>query len=198
MTRATPGSPRRARRCWVPPTSGFTCCPRAASTILRAAARPCRRGNPTASTWGAQMNRFRTVLSAAVAALLVLVLANTALEAQTGTIRGTVTDSATQGALQGALVTVVGGTARAETNQGGQYALPGIDTGAVRVRVQLIGYAPAEREVTVAAGDATADFVLVPGVAKLEEIVSVGYGTQTRAELSTSVSSVGAAELVGQ
>ena len=145
------------------------------------------------------MNRFRTVLSAAVGALLVLVLASPALEAQTGTIRGTVTDSATQGALQGALVTVVGGTARAETNQGGQYALPGIDTGTVRVRVQLIGYTPAEQEVTVVAGaDATADFVLVPGVAKLEEIVAVGYGTQTRAELSTSVSSVGATELVGQ
>ena len=52
---------------------------------------------------------------------------------------------------------------------------------------------------TVAAGtDATADFVLVPGVAKLEEVVAVGYGTQTRAELSTSVSSVGGADLVGQ
>ena len=70
------------------------------------------------------MNRFRTVLSAAVGALLVLVLASTALEAQTGTIRGTVTDSATRGALQGALVTIVGSTARAETNQGGNTPCP--------------------------------------------------------------------------
>jgi TonB-linked SusC/RagA family outer membrane protein len=145
------------------------------------------------------MNRIRIVLSAAVTGLLALALATSALEAQTEAIRGTVTDSATQGALQGALVTVVGGTARAETNQGGQYALTGIAPGTVRVRVQLIGYAPAEQPVTVEAGtDATADFVLVPGVARLEEVVAVGYGTKTRAELSTSVSSVGAAELVGQ
>ena len=40
--------------------------------------------------------------------------------------------------------------------------------------------------------------MLVPGVAQLEEVVAVGYGTQTRAELSTSVSSVSAADLVGQ
>ena len=119
--------------------------------------------------------------------------------AQTGNIRGTVTDSATQGPLQGALVTVVGGTTRAETNQGGGYVLPNVAPGAARVRVQLIGYAPAEREVAVTAGaDAIADFVLVPGVAQLEEVVAVGYGTQTRAELSTSVSSVSAADLVGQ
>jgi TonB-linked SusC/RagA family outer membrane protein len=145
------------------------------------------------------MHRYRLVLSAVVAALLALALASPALEAQTGTIRGTVTDSATQGPLQGALVTVVGGTTRAETNQGGQYVLPDVGPGAVRVRVQLIGYAPAEREVTVAAGaDATADFVLAAGVARLEEVVAVGYGTRVRSELSSSVSSVNAADLAGQ
>jgi protocatechuate 3,4-dioxygenase beta subunit len=102
------------------------------------------------------MNRVRVVLSVAVAVLLALALTSPALEAQTATIRGTVTDSATQGALQGALVTVLGGLARAETNQSGQYALRGIAPGTVRVRVQLIGYTPAERELTVADGtDAT-------------------------------------------
>ena len=30
------------------------------------------------------------------------------------------------------------------------------------------------------AGEAMVDFVLAPGVAQLEEIVSVGYGTETR------------------
>ena len=145
------------------------------------------------------MNRVRVVLSVAVAVLLALALASPALEAQTATIRGTVTDSATQGALQGALVTVLGGWARAETNQSGQYALHGIAPGTVRVRVQLIGYTPAERELTVAdSTDATVDFVLVPGVAKLEEVVAVGYGTQLRADLSSSVSSVSGADLVGQ
>jgi TonB-linked SusC/RagA family outer membrane protein len=121
------------------------------------------------------------------------------LRAQTGTIRGAVTDSANGNALQGAQVSVVGGTARAETGQDGRYALTGVGAGQVRVRAQMIGYAPAEQTVTVADGEtATLDFTLAAGVAKLEEVVSVGYGTRTRAELSSSVSSVDAADLVGQ
>ncbi|HKT61541.1 MAG TPA: TonB-dependent receptor [Gemmatimonadales bacterium] len=142
------------------------------------------------------MHRYRLVLFAVA---VLLSLPSAALLAQTGTIRGSVTDSATQAPLQGALVTIVGGTARAETNQGGTYVLPKIAPGAARVRVQLIGYAPAEQEVTVIAdAEATVNFVLVPGVARLEEVVAVGYGTQTRGELNTSVASVGAADLAGQ
>ncbi|HET8834098.1 MAG TPA: TonB-dependent receptor [Gemmatimonadales bacterium] len=142
------------------------------------------------------MHRFRLVLFEVA---VLLSLPGAALLAQTGTIRGTVSDSATQGPLEGAQVSIVGGTARTQTNQGGGYVLAKVAPGTARVRVQLIGYAPAEQDVTVAAdGEATADFVLVPGVAKLEEVVAVGYGTQTRAELSTSVASVSGADLVGQ
>ena len=42
------------------------------------------------------------------------------------------------------------------------------------------------------------DFTLAAGVAQLEEIVSIGYGTQTRAELPSAVSSVKADELANQ
>jgi len=49
-----------------------------------------------------------------------------------------------------------------------------------------------------AISETVADFILAPGVAQLEEIVSVGYGTATRGELSTAVSSVGAEELANQ
>jgi TonB-linked SusC/RagA family outer membrane protein len=142
------------------------------------------------------MHRFRLVLFGVA---VLLSVPGASLLAQTGTIRGTVTDSATQTPLEGAQVTVVGGTARAQTNQGGTYVLAKVAPGTARVRVQLIGYAPAEQEVTVTAdAETTVDFVLVPGVAKLEEVVAVGYGTQTRAELSTSVASVSGADLVGQ
>ena len=88
-------------------------------SVYDPAERPCRPAGAvirTASTWGAPMHRIRTVLSAAVAVLLALTLASSALEAQTGTIRGTVTDSATQSPLQGARVAVVGGT-RANRDQ---------------------------------------------------------------------------------
>jgi hypothetical protein len=142
------------------------------------------------------MHRFRLVLFGVA---VLLSLPGAALLAQTGTIRGTVSDSATQSPLEGAQVSIVGGTARAQTNQGGTYVLANVAAGTARVRVQLIGYSPAEQDVTVTAnGETTVDFVLVPGVAKLEEVVAVGYGTQTRAELSTSVASVSGADLVGQ
>jgi TonB-linked SusC/RagA family outer membrane protein len=113
-------------------------------------------------------------------------------------IRGTVTDS-TGSPLEGASVTVAGSALRAETNSSGQYVLPEVAPGTVVIRAHLIGYHPAERTVTVADGaDLTVDFILAPGVAQLEEIVAIGYGTRERGELSTAVSSVGSAEIANQ
>ena len=115
------------------------------------------------------------------------------------TIRGTVTDSATGDPLEGASVSVVGTDIRTQTNSSGQYTLPEVPPGTAVVRAHLIGYFPAERSVTVGEEpELTVDFVLAPGVAQLEEIVAVGYGTRERGELSTSVSSVDASDLAGQ
>jgi TonB-linked SusC/RagA family outer membrane protein len=113
-------------------------------------------------------------------------------------IRGTVTDSS--GALlEGATVSVIGTALRTETNSNGQYALSNVAPGPVVIRAQLIGFYPAEHRVTVGTdAELTVDFVLAPGVTQLEEIVSVGYGTQARGELTTAVSSVKAEELAGQ
>ena len=114
------------------------------------------------------------------------------------TIRGTVTDS-TGAQLGGATVSVVGTPLRAETNSNGQYTLSNVPPGVVVLRAQLIGFYPAERRVTIGAdAELTVDFVLAPGVTQLEEIVSVGYGTQTRGELASAISSVKAEDLEGQ
>ena len=114
-------------------------------------------------------------------------------------IRGTVTDSATGSSLEGASITVVGTDRRAETNSSGQYVLTDVAPGTVVIRAHLIGYHPAERRLTAADGaDLTVDFVLAPGVAQLEEIVAVGYGTATRGELASAISSVKAEDLASQ
>ena len=89
------------------------------------------------------MNRTRHVLIALATAVLAVSTAAT-LEAQQGSIRGTVTDSANQGPIQGAQVSVVGTSSRTETNADGQYRIAGVSPGSVAVRVQLIGYAPAQ------------------------------------------------------
>jgi TonB-linked SusC/RagA family outer membrane protein len=142
------------------------------------------------------MHHLRFVLALLVTCLITI---NTApLSAQEAVLRGTVTDSATGGAVAGATVSVVGTDRRAETNADGQYRLADLSPGLLGVRVQMIGYAPIERQVEVGEGETTADFVLTPGVAQLEEVVSVGYGTQLRGELSTAVSSVDAKDLTLQ
>jgi TonB-linked SusC/RagA family outer membrane protein len=120
------------------------------------------------------------------------------LSAQEAILRGTVTDSATGGPVAGAAVSVVGTDRRTETNADGQYRLADLSPGLLGIRVQMIGYAPIERPVEVGEGETTADFVLTPGVAQLEEVVSVGYGTQLRGELSTAVSSVDAKDIALQ
>lgn len=113
------------------------------------------------------------------------------------TIRGTVTDSAGT-PLEGAAISVAGTELRTETNSSGQYTLPNVPPGTAVIRAHLIGYYPAERTLTVGTDDLTVDFVLAPGVAQLEEIVAVGYGTRERGALSSAVSSVGGAEIENQ
>ena len=106
------------------------------------------------------MKRTWCVLTALLAVAASLI-PDAILLAQTGTIRGTVTDSATAFPLEGATVTVVGTALQAQTNPRGQYGITGVSSGDVRVRVQLIGYAPAEQLVTVPdGGETTVDFTL--------------------------------------
>ncbi|HEY8258817.1 MAG TPA: TonB-dependent receptor [Gemmatimonadales bacterium] len=141
------------------------------------------------------MHRFRNVLLT----LACILAAATSLSAQTATLRGTITDSLTREPLQGASVSLVGTSLRAETNDRGQYALGSAPAGPAIVRIQMIGYAPAQRSVTLTDGGETVlDVPLSSSAAQLEEIVSVGYGSTLRGELSTSVSSVSAAEIANQ
>ena len=135
----------------------------------------------------------------ALLAVTASLIPDATLLAQTGTIRGTVTDSANASPLEGALVTVVGTALQAQTNPNGQYRIAGVSSGDVQVRVQLIGYVPSQQAVTVPdGGETTVDFALAAGVAQLEEIVSVGYGSSVRGELSTAVSSVNSDQIANQ
>ena len=70
--------------------------------------------------------------------------------------------------------------------------------GTAVIRAQLIGYHLAERTVAVGTDELRVDFTLVAGVTQLEEVVSVGYGTRERADLSSAVSSVDSASLKNQ
>ena len=115
---------------------------------------------------------------------------------ESGAIRGTVTDSSSGQPIVGAQVTVTGTTLGTVTGEDGAYTLRNIPARAVTVRAQRIGFAPLERDITLAASDtATVNFALVPIAAQLSEIVVVGYGTTTRQGVSSAIASVGAEQI---
>jgi TonB-linked SusC/RagA family outer membrane protein len=83
----------------------------------------------------------------------------------------------------------------AVTENEGRYVIAAVPTGRHVVRVKRLGYGPDSQTVTVAAGQtATADFTLVPQAVLLDQVVSIGYGTTTRRDLTGSVAVVTAEE----
>lgn len=111
----------------------------------------------------------------------------------TATISGTVTDSASGTPVPAVQVLIAGTTRGAVTDDAGRYAIRGLDAGSVTVRAQRIGYKPASRTVTVGEG-ATVDvsFAVAEAARVLTEVVSIGYGTDTRAEVTNAVTAVSA------
>ena len=124
------------------------------------------------------------------------VLPRVAAAQGTGTIRGTVTDSATGQPISGAQIVVTGTTIGTLTGEGGTFTLRNVPARSVNVRAQRIGYAPAEHGVTLAENDSvTVAFTLAPIAAQLSEIVVVGYGTSTRKDVSSAITSVSAEQI---
>jgi TonB-linked SusC/RagA family outer membrane protein len=115
-------------------------------------------------------------------------------QAQTaGRVTGTV---AVEGrGLASATVLVLGTNPviAATTDAAGRYALSAVPAGAQRVQARRIGYAPVTMPVTVTGGQtATLDFALAVQALQLEGMVTVGYGTQSRREVTGAVSTLSA------
>ncbi len=116
-----------------------------------------------------------------------------AAQAPTGTIRGRVTTDSVARPLAG--VTVSFGSHRTETREDGQYVLSDVEPGTGTLRVVLIGYTPAARSVTVAAGQTVdVDVTLTARAVNLAEIVVTGYGEQRAGNITGAVTQVTANE----
>ena len=134
---------------------------------------------------------------AAVLAVLALTLPS-ALEAQTGSMRGQVVDAVTQRAVGGAQIEIVDTRQGGLTNTSGQYLILNVPVGEHEVRVQFIGFATVTQTVTVTSGEAAVlDFELSQSALQLDQIVVTGtaQGTQARS-VGNTVSTIDAAELV--
>ena len=104
-----------------------------------------------------------------------------AAHAQTGRITGQVTDTLGGRPIAGVEVTVVGegnsAQIGARTDAAGRYTLGAVPAGTVQLRARMLGYAPKDRSVTVAAGQtATADFALSQRSIQLDQVVVTGTG----------------------
>lgn len=113
----------------------------------------------------------------------------------TGTISGTVTE-AQGGPIAGATVAVAALGRTVVTNEQGRYSLSNVPAGTHTVTASRIGRTSQSRQVTVAAGQtATAGFSLAEAVLLLDEVVAIGYGTATRAEVTGAVSSIASEDI---
>src|SRR5690242_14231339 len=132
-------------------------------------------------------------------AILALNLASATVAAQaqtTGRITGTVTVEGR--GLPNANVIVLGTNpvvgAIADAN--GRYSLGNVPAGAQQVQARLIGYTPITRAVAVTAGESvTLDFALAAQAVQLRGMVTVGYGEQSRREVTGAVSSLMAQDI---
>lgn len=123
---------------------------------------------------------------------LLLVGGTAGAQAPTGRITGLVTDSASAQPLAGVHVTI-GTGAGSITHEDGRYAISALAAGSYTVRVARVGYIAASRVVRLGEGEtATADFVLAHSAVVLSDVVSVGYGEKTRANVTESIVSVNA------
>jgi TonB-linked SusC/RagA family outer membrane protein len=126
----------------------------------------------------------------------ILVRAGSAV-AQGDSLMGRVTDT-TGASLAGVRISVVGSRFGAVTAPDGRYAIADVPPGTYRLQARLIGYAVAETDVILAAGQTvTADLRLVPQAIELNPIVAVGYGEQRKATLTGSVSAVQGEQIQG-
>src|SRR5256886_3931584 len=114
----------------------------------------------------------------------------------TSAITGVVRAGDTGAPVARVAISVVGTRLTAETDAEGRYAISGVPPGTYHLRARLLGYAPGDTTVVLqAAQRAVADFRLQPSAIELNPVVAIGYGTQRKADVTGSVSSVTGPEI---
>jgi len=114
-----------------------------------------------------------------------------------GTISGRITAAVSGEPVQGVTVRVVDTKLGAVSDANGRYRIDQVPEGSHVLRASRIGFAQDSQTVTVTAGQtATADFAMHEVAVRLSEVVSIGYETQSRRDLTGAVASVTSADIV--
>ncbi|MGO3306969.1 MAG: SusC/RagA family TonB-linked outer membrane protein [Sphingobacterium sp.] len=118
-------------------------------------------------------------------AIFCLALVQTAQAQEEKVITGAITDANSQSPLVGATIQVAGQNLVATTDENGNYSI-NVPSGDAELIFTYIGYGT-ER---VPASSATINISLLPASKDMEEIVVVAYGTNKRANITGSVSTI--------
>src|SRR6185312_2099525 len=140
--------------------------------------------------------RRRILATFAAGALLLVGSAAMNLAAAQGTLAGTVTVQGTSAPLQDARVIIVGTSLSTTTGPDGKYQIARMPVGAAEVRIIRVGYQEQKKAITVVQGQTLAvDFVMVPSVVQLQEVVTTAAGEQRRVEVGNAVANVDVGKL---
>lgn len=112
--------------------------------------------------------------------LLCAMVGGLSAQAPVGKVVGKIVDADKGTPISGAVVSVVGGTATAESGLDGRYTLANVPAGTVGLRVRYIGYQPklVSGVVVPAGGTATQDIGLTTQVVELEELTVAAQAEQ--------------------
>ena len=116
--------------------------------------------------------------------------------AQTGSITGQVTDAETGETVPTANVLLVENNRGAATDANGEYEINNVPVGTYTLRVTFVGYKTYTEQVQIQAGETLEnDIQLQVEAVGLDEVVVTGYGTQTKREITGSISSVSSEDI---
>lgn len=128
--------------------------------------------------------------------LLMGILMISAVNGQTGSVRGVVKDRSTGETMPGANVLVRGTLIGASTDFDGKFLLTNVPVGQITLEASFIGFLPSTRQVQIVAGQTiTVNFDLAVDAVVLEETVVIGYGVQRKSDRTGAVSSITSAEM---
>ena len=128
--------------------------------------------------------------------LLVMVFGVSFAMAQTGSITGQVIDQETGETVPGANVLLVELDRGAATDAEGTYTINNVPVGTYTLRVSFVGYQTFSQQVQIQAGETlTQNVELASAAVGLDEVVVTGYGTETKREITGSISSVSSEDI---
>ena len=109
--------------------------------------------------------------------------------AQTGSISGKILDD-NKLPVSGASVQIDGTQKSTAADGAGNFKFTGLTSGTYSITAKYVGFAPLQLSTTVGSGNVILNFNLKSQTQGLNEVIVVGYGTQTKREVTGSIAKI--------